>query len=246
MTKENIDPIIRGRIMRLRKFLTIVFLTILTLSMCFSLAGCDEEENDPEQKEFSNFELYHGERYLKEYTYFYTRLYKYDEKYETYRRVHTNWDAVYPGNPDDLKGYDYLLYYRDGKSDNEEWNAIFLKGKEYIKAIGETITISMTDMTFDGTLGAIPHFFYDLLTGYAEFKFDLPDEEEKALFIANYTVEVNYCRANEKSDGGFLLDFWTKPIEIAGKKYKMNFYYLAPLEPGDSYWLDSLAGKVEE
>ena len=85
-----------------------------------------------------------------------------------------------------------------------------------------------------------------MLTGYAEFKFDLPDEEEKALFIANYTVEVNYCRANEKSDGGFLLDFWTKPIEIAGKKYKMNFYYLAPLEPGDSYWLDSLAGKVEE
>ena len=171
---------------------------------------------------------------------------KYDEKYETYRRVDTNWDAVYPGNPDDLKGYDYLLYYRDGKSDNEEWNAIFLKGKEFIKAMGETITISMTDMIFDGTLGAIPHFFYDLLTGYAEFKFDLPDEEEKALFIANYTVEVNYCRANEKSDGGFLLDFWTKPIEIAGKKYKMNIYYLAPLEPGDTDWSDSLAGKVEE
>ena len=158
----------------------------------------------------------------------------------TKRIAESTWDK------DDLKGYDYLLYYRDGKSDNEEWNAIFLKGKEFIKAMGETITISMTDMIFDGTLGAIPHFFYDLLTGYAEFKFDLPDEEEKALFIANYTVEVNYCRANEKSDGGFLLDFWTKPIEIAGKKYKMNFYYLAPLEPGDSYWLDSLAGKVEE
>ena len=112
--------------------------------------------------------------------------------------------------------------------------------------MGETITISMTDMIFDGTLGAIPHSFYDLLTGYAEFKFDLPDEEEEALFITNYTIEVNYCRANEKSDGGFLLDFWTKPIEIAGKKYKMNIYYLAQLEPGDSYWLDSLAGKVEE
>lgn len=239
MTKENIDPIIRGRIMRLRKFLTIVFLTILTLSMCFALAGCDDEDNEPEQKIYSDFELYHGERYLKEYTYFYTRLYEYDEVYETYRRVDTTWDK------DDLKGYDYLLYYRDGKSDNEEWNAIFLKGKEYIKAIGETITISITDMTFDGTLGAIPLSFRFLRTGHAEFNFDLPDEEEKALFIANYTVEVNYCRANEKSDGGFLLDFWTKPIEIAGKKYKMNFYYLAPLEPGDSYWLDSLAGKVE-
>ena len=87
--------------MSIRKILTTVFISILALTMCFSLAGCDEEENDPEQKEFSNFELYHGERYLKEYTYFYTRLYKYDEKYETYRRVYTNWDAVYPGNPDD-------------------------------------------------------------------------------------------------------------------------------------------------
>ena len=240
MTKENIDPIIRGRIMRLRKFLTIVFLTILTLSMCFALAGCDDEDNEPEQKIYSDFELYHGERYFKEYTYYYSELYEYDEVYETYRRVDTTWDK------DDLKGYDYLLYYRDGKSDNEEWNAIFLKGKEYIKAIGETITISMTDMIFDGTLGAIPLSFRFLRTGHAEFNFDLPDEEEEALFITNYTIEVNYCRANEKSDGGFLLDFWTKPIEIAGKKYKMNIYYLAPLEPGDSYWLDSLAGKVEE
>ena len=221
------------------KKIAIMLVLILTVTVCvFSLAGCDEEENDPEQKEFSNFELYHGERYLKEYTYFYTRLYKYDEKYETYRRVYTNWDAVYPGNPDDLKGYDYLLYYRDGKSDNEEWNAIFLKGKEYIKAMGETITISMTDMTFDGTLGAIPLSFRFLRTGHAEFNFDLPDEEEEALFITNYTIEVNYCRANEKSDG-------TKPTEIAGKKYKMNFHYTAALEPGDMDWSDSLAGKVE-
>ena len=231
--------------MSIRKILTTVFISILALTMCFSLAGCDEEENDPEQKEFSNFELYHGERYLKEYTYFYTRLYKYDEKYEKYRRVYTNWDAVYPGNPDDLKGYDYLRYYKDGKSENEECNAIFLKGKEYIRAIGETITISMTDMTFDGMLEAVPLSFDFIRTGYAEFKFDLPDEEEEALFIANYTIEVNYCRPNEKSDGGFVLDFWTKPTEIAGKKYKMNFHYTAALEPGDMDWSDSLAGKVE-
>ena len=231
----------------MKKF-TILLVLILTFSVCvFSLAGCDEEENDPEQKEFSNFELYHGERYLKEYTYDYTQLYEYDEKYETYRRVYTNWDDVYTVNTDDLRGYDYLLYYRDGKSDNEEWNAIFLKGKEYIKAIGETITISMTDMTFDGTLGAIPIEFYDMTVGVANLKFALGDEEEENLFIVNLgNVEVNYCKANEKSDGGFVLDFWTKPTEIAGKKYKMNIYYLAPLEPGDSYWLDSLAGKVEE
>ena len=51
----------------MKKF-TILLVLILTFSVCvFSLAGCDEEENDPEQKEFSNFELYHGERYLKEY-----------------------------------------------------------------------------------------------------------------------------------------------------------------------------------
>lgn len=226
--------------MRLRKFLTIVFLTILTLSMCFALAGCDDEDNEPEQKIYSDFELYHGERYLKEYTYFYTRLYKYDEKYETYRRVDTTWDK------DDLKGYDYLLYYRDGKSENEEWNAIFLKGKEYIRAIGETITISMTDMTFDGTLGVIPIEFYDMTVGVANLKFALGDEEEENLFIVNLgNVEVNYCKANEKSDGGFVLDFWTKPTEIAGKKYKMNFHYTAALEPGDMDWSDSLAGKVE-
>ena len=116
-----------------------------------------------------NFELYHGERYLKEYTYFYTRLYKYDEKYETYRRVYTNWDAVYPGNPDDLKGYDYLRYYKDGKSENEEWNAIFLKGKEYIRAIG-------TDMTFDGTLGAIPIEFCDSMSsGFADVELILTE-----------------------------------------------------------------------
>lgn len=54
--------------MRLRKYLAIVLITVFSLSLCFSLAGCDEEENDPEQKEFSNFELYHGDRYLKEYT----------------------------------------------------------------------------------------------------------------------------------------------------------------------------------
>ena len=224
----------------MKKF-TVLLVLIFTFAVCvFALAGCDDEDNEPEQKIYSDFELYHGERYFKEYTYYYSELYEYDEVYETYRRVDTTWDK------DDLKGYDYLLYYRDGKSDNEEWNAIFLKGKEYIKAIGETITISMTDMIFDGTLGAIPLSFHFLRTGHAEFNFDLPDEEEEALFITNYTIEVNYCRANEKSDGGFLLDFWTKPIEIAGKKYKMNIYYLAPLEPGDSYWLDSLAGKVEE
>lgn len=245
MTKENIDPIIRGRIMRLRKFLTIVFLTILTLSMCFALAGCDDEDNEPEQKIYSDFELYHGERYLKEYTYFYTRLYKYDEKYETYRRVYTNWDAVYPGNPDDLKGYDYLLYYRDGKSDNEEWNAIFLKGKEYIKAIGETITISMTDMTFDGTLGAIPIEFCDSMSsGFADVELILTEEEENNLFLQGYYFAIQY-NPPKKGDGNFLMSFWTKPTEIAGKKYKMNFYYSAALEPGDTDWLDSLAGKVE-
>ena len=217
----------------MKKF-TILLVLILTFSVCvFSLAGCDDEDSDPEQKEFTKFELYHGDRYLKEYTYYHSKLYVYDEEYETYRGVTTRWD--------------YLLNYRNGKYDNEEWNAIFLKGKEYIKAIGETITINMNDMTFGGTLGVIPSCFRDTMsTGHAEFEFDLPDEEEKALFIANYTVEVNYCRANEKSDGGFLLNFGTKPIEIAGKKYKMHFYYLAPLEPGDSYWLDSLAGKVEE
>ena len=245
MTKENIDPIIRGRIMRLRKFLTIVFLTILTLSMCFALAGCDDEDNEPEQKIYSDFELYHGERYLKEYTYFYTRLYKYDEKYETYRRVDTNWDAVYPGNPDDLKGYDYLLYYRDGKSDNEEWNAIFLKGKEYIKAIGETITISMTDMTFDGTLGAIPIEFCDSMSsGFADVELILTEEEENNLFLQGYYFAIQY-NPPKKGDGNFLMSFWTKPTEIAGKKYKMNFYYSAALEPGDTDWSDSLAGKVE-
>ena len=227
MTKENIDPIIRGRIMRLRKYLAIVLITVFSLSLCFALAGCDEEENDPEQKEFSNFELYHGDRYFKEYTYYHSKLYVYDEKYEKYRRVDTTWD-----NDDDLKGYDYLRYYKDGKSENEEWNAIFLKGKEYIRAIGETITISMTDMTFDGMLEAVPLSFDFIRTGYAEFKFDLPDEEEEALFIANYTIEVNYCRPNEKSD-------------VAGKKYKMNFHYTAALEPGDMDWSDSLAGKVE-
>ena len=240
MTKGNIEPIIRGRIMRLRKYLAIVLKTVFPLSLCFSLAGCDDEDNEPEQKIYSDFELYHGERYFKEYTYYYSELYEYDEVYETYRRVDTTWDK------DDLKGYDYLLNYRNGKSDNEEWNAIFLKGKEYIKAIGETITINMNDMTFGGTLGVIPSCFRDTMsTGHAEFEFDLPDEEEEALFISNYTIDVNYCRANEKSDGGFLLDFWTKPTEIAGKKYRINFYYSAALEPGDSYWLDSLAGKVE-
>ena len=232
--------------MSIRKILTTVFISILALTMCFSLAGCDEEENDPEQKEFSNFELYHGERYLKEYTYDYTQLYEYDEKYEKYRRVDTHWDDVYTVNTDDLRGYDYLRYYKDGQYyKSDAWNAIFLKGKEYIRAIGETITISMTDMTFDGMLEAVPLSFDFIRTGYAEFKFDLPDEEEEALFIANYTIEVNYCRPNEKSDGGFVLDFWTKPTEIAGKKYKMNFHYTAALEPGDTDWSDSLAGKVE-
>lgn len=226
--------------MRLRKFLTIVFLTILTLSMCFSLAGCDDEDNEPEQKIYSDFELYHGERYFKEYTYYYSELYEYDEVYETYRRVDTTWDK------DDLKGYDYLLYYRDGKSDNEEWNAIFLKGKEYIKAIGETITISMTDMTFDGTLGAIPIEFCDSMSsGFADVELILTEEEENNLFLQGYYFAIQY-NPPKKGDGNFLMSFWTKPIEIAGKKYKMNIYYLAPLEPGDSYWLDSLAGKVEE
>ena len=239
MTKENIDPIIRGRIMRLRKFLTIVFLTILTLSMCFALAGCDDEDNEPEQKIYSDFELYHGERYFKEYTYYYSELYEYDEVYETYRRVDTTWDK------DDLKGYDYLLYYRDGKSDNEEWNAIFLKGKEYIKAIGETITISMTDMTFDGTLGAIPIEFCDSMSsGFADVELILTEEEENNLFLQGYYFAIRY-NPPKKGDGNFLMSFWTKPTEIAGKKYKMNFYYSAALEPGDTYWLDSLAGKVE-
>ena len=191
------------------KKIAIMLVLILTVTVCvFSLAGCDEEENDPEQKEFSKFELYHGERYLKEYTYDYTQLYEYDEKYEKYRRVDTNWDDVYTVNTDDLRGYDYLRYYKDGQYyKSDAWNAIFLKGKEYIRAIGETITISMTDMTFDGTLGVIPIEFYDMTVGVANLKFALGDEEEENLFIVNLgNVEVNYCKANEKSDGGFVLD----------------------------------------
>ena len=78
--------------MRLRKYLAIVLITVFSLSLCFLLAGCDEEENEPEQKEFSNFELYHGDRYFKEYTYYHSKLYVYDEKYEKYRRVDTNWE----------------------------------------------------------------------------------------------------------------------------------------------------------
>ena len=43
------------------KKIAIMLVLILTVTVCvFSLAGCDEEENEPEQKEFSNFELYHG------------------------------------------------------------------------------------------------------------------------------------------------------------------------------------------
>ena len=230
----------------MKKF-TILLVLIFTFSVCvFSLAGCDDEDSDPEQKEFTKFELYHGDRYLKEYTYDYTQLYEYDEKYETYRRVDTNWDDVYTVNTDDLRGYDYLLNYRNGKYDNEEWNAIFLKGKEYIKAIGETVTINMNDITFDGTLGTVPSYFRDTMsTGHVEFRFDLPDEEESKLFISNVSIEVYYHAPSEKSKGSFVLDFWSKSTEIAGKKYQMNFFYQAAPEPGDSDWSDSLAGKVE-
>ena len=231
------------------KKIAIMLVLILTVTVCvFSLAGCDEEENDPEQKEFTKFELYHGDRYLKEYTYSYIQLYVYDEEYETYRGVTTWWDeGSNHASTDDLRGYDYLLNYRNGKYDNEEWNAIFLKGKEYIKAIGETVTINMNDITVDGTLGTVPSYFRDTMsTGHVEFRFDLPDEEESKLFISNVSIEVYYHAPSEKSKGSFVLDFWSKSTEIAGKKYQMNFFYQAALEPGDSDWSDSLAGKVEE
>ena len=223
----------------MKKKLVATFALILVFSVSvLALAACEEE--DESQRVIPDFELYHGERYLKEYTYHYTEIYVYNEERETYLPVSTNWEENSErGVPDDLKNFDYVYWYRDGRLQSEEWNGIFLKGKEYVRALGETVTISMSDMSFDGTLEPTPVIFYDFTTGTAELWFNPEDEES---FFLQDTIRINYNRPNEKGDGCFDLKIWTKPTEIAGKKYQMHFWYRAELEPGDTDWSDSLNG----
>ena len=222
----------------MKKKLVAIFALILVFSVSvLALAACEEE--DESQRVIPDFELYHGERYLKEYTYYKTAVYVYNEERETYLPTSVDWDENGVYGDDALINFDYAYWYRDGRLQSEEWNGIFLKGKEYVRALGETLTISMSDMSFDGTLEPTPVIFYDFTTGTAELWFNPEDEES---FFLQDTIRINYNRPNEKGDGGFELKIGTTPTEIAGKKYKMIFRYRADLEPGDTDWSDSLNG----
>ena len=222
----------------MKKKLVATFALILVFSVSvLALAACEEE--DESQRVIPDFELYHGERYLKEYTYYKTAVYVYNEERETYLPTSVDWDENGVYGDDALINFDYAYWYRDGRLQSEEWNGILLKGKEYVRALGETVTISMSDMSFDGTLEPTPVIFYDFTTGTAELWFNPEDEES---FFLQDTIRINYNRPNEKGDGCFDLKIWTKPTEIAGKKYQMHFWYRADLEPGDTDWSDSLNG----
>ena len=224
----------------MKKKLVAIFTLILIFSLSvLALAACEEEDESP--KVFSDFELYHGERYLKEYTYYKTAVYVYNEERETYLPTSVDWDENGVYGDDALINFDYAYWYRDGRLQSEEWNGILLKGKEYVRALGETVTISMSDMSFDGTLEPTPVIFYDFTTGTAYLQLNLTDEEEESIFL-HILMTIEYYKANERGDGCFELKIWTKPTEIAGKKYQMNFRYRADLEPGDSDWSDSLNG----
>ena len=222
----------------MKKKLVAIFALILVFSVSvLALAACEEE--DESQRVIPDFELYHGERYLKEYTYYKTAVYVYNEERETYLPTSVDWDENGVYGDDALINFDYAYWYRDGRLQSEEWNGIFLKGKEYVRALGETVTISMSDMSFDGTLEPTPVIFYDFTTGTAHLLFNPEDEES---FFLQDSIRINYNRPNEKGDGGFELKIGTTPTEIAGKKYKMIFRYRADLEPGDTDWSDSLNG----
>ena len=222
----------------MKKKLVATFALILVFSVSvLALAACEEE--DESQRVIPDFELYHGERYLKEYTYYKTAVYVYNEERETYLPTSVDWDENGVYGDDALINFDYAYWYRDGRLQSEEWNGILLKGKEYVRALGETVTISMSDMSFDGTLEPTPVIFYDFTTGTAHLLFNPEDEES---FFLQDSIRINYNRPNEKGDGGFELKIGTTPTEIAGKKYKMIFRYRADLEPGDTDWSDSLNG----
>ena len=224
----------------MKKKLVAIFTLILVFSVSvLALAACEEEDESP--KVLSDFELYHGERYLKEYTYYKTAVYVYNEERETYLPTSVDWDENGVYGDDALINFDYAYWYRDGRLQSEEWNGILLKGKEYVRALGETVTISMSDMSFDGTLEPTPVIFYDFTTGTAYLQLNLTDEEEESIFL-HILMTIEYYKANERGDGCFELKIWTKPTEIAGKKYQMNFRYRADLELGDSDWSDSLNG----
>ena len=224
----------------MKKKLVAIFALILVFSVSvLALAACEEE--DESQRVIPDFELYHGERYLKEYTYYYTEIYVYNEERETYLPTSVDWDENGVYGDDALINFDYAYWYRDGRLQSEKWNGILLKGKEYVRALGETVTISMSDMSFDGTLEPMPVIFYDFFTGTAKLQLNLTDEEEESIFLKDF-MGIYYNSPNERSDGSFMLKFWTKPTEIAGKKYQMHFWYRAELEPGDTDWSYSLNG----
>ena len=218
--------------MKKRFTILIVSLLIFTTGI-FLLAGCGD---DTKNEEISDFERNHGERYLKEYTYYYTELYEYDEERERYLQVHTRWNEdSLVGSVDDLRGYNYLINYRNGKSDNEGWNAIFLQGKEFVEELGKSITVNLNDITFSGTLEAIPIEFSEMqLPRSADLDLILTKEEKDRCIFR--TFEIRYHGPSEKSRGSFIMSFWTKPTIIAGKKYQMNFNYWATLAPGDTDW----------
>ena len=210
-----------------KKIVAILLLVLIAAASVFSLAACNEE-----WQQISDFERNHGERYLKEYSYHNTMLYEYDEETQGFVSVVTWWDT---GNPvsssDDLRGYDYLIDYTDGDYSDPQWNALFLKGKEFVELIGKTITVNLSDIAFSGTMEAIPIIFSDM-------KIDLSDEEKDDLFIYAFgtAVDIDYHAPSTKSDGCFRLNIWSTPFELIGKRYQMSFYYDAALEPGDTDW----------
>lgn len=218
----------------MKKKIALIFILIFVFSTCaFLLASCNDGE-----KVISDFERNHGERYLKEYTYYETALYEYDEEDEKYWPVYTWWNEdSLTASTDDLRGYDYLINYEDGDYANEKWNAIFLQGKEFVQELGRSIKVSLNDMSFSGTLEAIPLDFNDMrIPGHAYINLVLTGETYQNLFIASDSISITYTRPTAKNDGSFILSFWTKPTVIAGKKYQMNFNYWADLAPGDTEW----------
>lgn len=218
-----------------KKIVAILLLVLIAAASVFSLAACNEE-----WQQISDFERNHGERYLKEYSCHNTMLYEYDEETQGFVSVVTWWDT---GNPvsssDDLRGYDYLIDYTDGDYSDPQWNALFLKGKEFVELIGKTITVNLSDIAFSGTMEAIPIIFSDMkMPGEALIGFDLSDEEKDDLFIYAFgtAVDIDYHAPSTKSDGCFRLNIWSTPFELIGKRYQMSFYYDAALEPGDTDW----------
>lgn len=221
---ENIENGIE-EFMKRNIALLLVLLLLVSVGV-FAFTACDDEEPEPEP---SNFEKYHGERFLEEYTYSGTRLRKKQSEDGPWGHVITWWDEDSGTESfDDFVDYVFIITYHDGKNPNPFWNEMFLRGRKWLTALGESVTLTKDAIYFDGSLGSNSIEFNDIDAFSADVELLLTEEQENEIGFNNTVLLYHPFIIKHDENHYVELSLSTPAFEYEGMKYYAEFFYVAP------------------